>query len=321
MADKPTVLVTRKLPEAVEERLGRLFEARLNPGDRQMGPDDIVAAAQGADGLLICLTERLDEDLIARLPDSVRIVSTYSVGFNHIDLAAARRRGIVVTHTPEAVTDATADATMLLILAAARRAHEFQRMLREGGWRRWSAVENLGTDIGGKRLGIVGLGRIGRAVARRARGFGMEVHYHSRTPLPESMAEGAIHHLTLANLFAACPIVSLHCPSTPETRRMIDATSLGWLPPGAILVNTARGDLVVDDDLIAALKEGRLAAAGLDVFDGEPDFDRRYLELPNAFLLPHIGTSTIETRERMGFDATDNLESFFAGREPPFRVI
>ncbi|MBF0333411.1 MAG: D-glycerate dehydrogenase [Alphaproteobacteria bacterium] len=321
MADKPTVLVTRKLPDAVEERLSRLFEARLNADDRQMGPDDILAAAQGADGLLICLTERLDGDLIAKLPASVRIVSTYSVGFNHIDLAAARGRGIVVTHTPEAVTDATADATMLLILAAARRAHEFQRMLREGRWRRWSAVGTLGTDIGGKRLGIVGLGRIGRAVARRARAFGMEIHYHSRTPLPEPMAEGAIHHPTLANLFAACPVVSLHCPSTPETRGMIDATSLGWLPPGAILVNTARGDLVVDDDLIAALADGRLAAAGLDVFDGEPEFDKRYLDLPNAYLLPHIGTSTIETRERMGFDATDNLESFFAGREPPFRVV
>ena len=318
---RPVILVTRKLPDRVEARLAELFETRLNPADILHGADDLVRLAEGCDGLLVCLTDRLDAATLARLPAGLRIVSSFSVGFNHIDIAAAAARGLVVTNTPDAVTQATADLTLLLILAAARRAHEHQAVLRGGGWRIWSAVDKLGTDPSGKRLGILGLGRIGRAVATRARGFGMEIHYHARTRLAPELEAGAVYHPTMRGLCLASQILSLHCPSSAETRHMVDGELLSWLPPGAILINTARGDLVVDDDLIAALGSGRLAAAGLDVFDREPDFDRRYLDLPNAFLLPHIGTSTVEARERMGFEAVDNLEAFFAGREPRYRVV
>lgn len=321
MPAKPKIAVTRRLPDAVEARIRTQFDARLNPADRLYKSDELLELAAGMDGLLICLTEPFPAQLIDRLPASVKIISTFSVGTNHIDVAAAKRRGIVVTNTPQAVTEATADATLLLMLAAARRAHEFQAQMRNGDWKNWVATGMLGTDISGKRLGIIGYGRIGQAVARRARGFGMEIHYHSRNRVSPEAELDAVYHPTLASLLAASQVVSLHSPTTPETRNMINKDTLALLPPGAILVNTARGDQVADDDLIAALASGRLAAAGLDVYNNEPDFDKRYLDLPNVFLTPHIGTSTRETRDHMGFDATANLEAFFAGKEPPFRVV
>lgn len=323
MTAKLRIVATRRLPPRVEARLVHLFEPLFNPEDRILSPDEIVAraGAHGADGLLVCLTDRLAAETIARLPAGVRAISTYSVGFNHIDLEAARAHGIAVTYTPEALTEATADLALLLILAACRRAHEFQLMLREGRWSAWSAWANLGIDPGGKVLGLVGMGRIGRAVARRAKGFGMAIHYHQRRRLAPELEDGAVYHRTLEGLFRASRIVSLHTPTTDETRGFINAERLSWLPEGAVFVNTARGDQVSDDDLIAALTSGRLAAAGLDVFAGEPAFDRRYLDLPNAYLLPHIGTSTEETRDRMGFDAIAGLEDVFAGREARWRLV
>ncbi|TAN56336.1 MAG: D-glycerate dehydrogenase [Magnetospirillum sp.] len=319
---KPRILVTRRLPPRVEALAGERFQLRLNPEDRVLAPDEIVARAveYKADGLLVCLTDRLPKEAIEALPASVRAIATVSVGFDHIDLAAARARGIAVTYVPEAVTEATADLALLLLLAACRRAHEYQALMRRGEWAGWTAWKNLGTDPGGKVLGIVGMGRIGRAVAKRARAFGMIIHYHQRTPLPQAIADDAVYHSSLESLFRASAIVSLHTPSTPETRGFINARSLAWLAEGAILINTARGDQVNDDDLIAALASGRLAAAGLDVFAGEPAFDRRYLELSNAYLLPHIGTSTTETRDHMGFEAIDDLEAVLAGRQPRWRL-
>lgn len=320
---KPRIVLGRRLPPRVEERVAQLFEPLFNAEDRVLAPEELVerARAHRADGLLVTITDRLPAEAIAALPAPVRVISTFSVGFNHIDVAAAEARGITVTYAPEAVTEATADLALLLILAACRRAHEYQRQLREGRWASWSAWRDLGMDPGGKALGLVGMGRIGRAVAQRARAFGMAIHYHQRRRLAPELENGATFHDTLEGLFRASRIVSLHTPTTDATRGFINRRSLAWLPDGAVFVNTARGDQVDDDALVEALSSGRLAAAGLDVFAGEPAFDRRYLDLPNAYLLPHIGTSTVETRDRMGWDAIANLEAFFAGREPPWRVV
>jgi len=319
---KPRIVVARRLPPRVEDSLSRAFEPLFNADDTVLGPDELLrrAVSHRADGLLVTLTDRLPADAVAALPDSVRVIATYSVGFNHIDIEAARARGITVTYTPEATTEATADLTLLLLLAACRRATEYQAELRAGRWGAWTAWKGLGTDPGGKVLGLVGMGRIGQAVAARARAFGMRIAYHQRRRLPPEQEGGAIYHDTLESLFRASAMVSLHAPATPETRNLINRESLSWLAEGAVLVNTARGDLVEDDALIEALASGRLAAAGLDVFAGEPDFDKRYLDLPNATLLPHIGTSTVETRDRMGADCIANLDAVFAGREPPWKV-
>ena len=318
MPNKPRLVVSRTLLPEVERRIAKSFVT-----DRAEAATDLVAraAAHRADGLLVCITDTLSAEVIARLPNTVRVIATYSVGFNHIDTEAARSRGIVVTYTPDAVTDATADCAMLLLLGACRQAHAFQLQMWNGEWRGWTPTGLLGSDPGSKVLGLVGMGRIGRAVAQRARAFGMEIHYHARSRLASELEQGAVHHKTMESLFGASRMVSLHTPSTPETRGWINRRSLAWLPEGAVLINTARGDQVVDEDLIAALASGRLAAAGLDVFAGEPNLDPRYLDLPNAFLLPHIGTSTRETRIRMGADAVDDLDAFFAGREPRWRVV
>jgi glyoxylate reductase len=319
---KPRIVLTRRLPDRVEAQAADLFDILPNPGDSILDADEIVARAHAhkADGLLVTLTDRLDADAIARLPQTVKAISTYSVGFNHIDLSAATGRGILLGYAPEAVTQATADLALLLILAACRRAHEYQAVMREGRWAGWTAWKDLGTDPGGKVLGIVGMGRIGQEVAKRAGAFGMEIHYHQRTPLPSGHPDSWRYHPSLEGLFRASRIVSLHTPSTAQTLGWINATSLGWLSPGAIFVNTARGDQVDDDALVAALESGYVAAAGLDVFAGEPNFDKRYLNCPNAYLLPHIGTSTVETRERMGHDALANLSAAFANRPLPWPI-
>jgi len=314
------ILVTRRMPVPTTDRLARDYDAALNADDVRMDGDAIVAAAEGVDGLLVCATERLGPEVIARLPASVGIVATYSVGHEHIDLDAARARGLVVTNTPDVLTDATAEIAFLLILAASRRAGEGERILRAGRWTGWSTDFLVGPQVTGKRLGIVGMGRIGCAVARMARGFAMEVHYHNRRRLPAEQEQGAIHHERLDDLLAVADVLSLHAPATPETENLLDAAAIARLPQNAVVVNTARGTLVDDDALIAALRSGRIAAAGLDVFRGEPNLDPRYLELDNAVLLPHMGSSTHETRAAMGDRALDNLDAFFAGREPPDRV-
>lgn len=318
---KPVVFVTRRLPEAVEERLRRDWQARLNGSDRLLGGDEIVAGSRGADAILACPSERLTGEIVRRLDASVKIIATFSVGFEHIDVAAAGERGIVVTNTPDVLTDATADIAMLLILGAARRAPEGQAMLREGRWGVWTPTALRGVHVTGSRLGILGMGRIGQALARRARGFAMEVHYHNRRRLTADREGGARFHPSLDGLLAVSDILSIHCPSTPETAGLIDRRRIRQLPQGAIVVNTARGDIVCDEALIAALRSGRLSAAGLDVYAGEPDLHPGYLGLGNAFLLPHMGSATMATRDAMGFRALDNLDAFFAGREALDRVV
>jgi lactate dehydrogenase-like 2-hydroxyacid dehydrogenase len=318
MTSKPVILVSRKLPPAVEARAARDFDARLNTKDVLYAQAGLLAAAAecGAEGLLICPTDKLDARLIANLPETVKIAASFSVGFDHIDLAAAAARGLMVTNTPDVLTDATADCAMLLLLGAARRASEGERLMRAASWGTWGPTAMLGTQVTGKRLGIFGMGRIGRALAQRARGFEMEIHYHDIAPLADDIAQGATYHAEVDGLLAVSDFLSLHCPSTPETRSWLNAERIARMPDGAIVVNSARGDIVDDEALIAALKSGKLAAAGLDVYRGEPDVHPGYRELDNTFLLPHLGSATRETRDAMGFRALDNLDAFFAGKRP-----
>ncbi len=321
MSSKPIVLVTRRLPAAVEERLQRDYQPRLNPDDCIYSADEILSLAEGAVAIIPCHTERLGAELIQRLPESIRAICSFSVGFDHIDLPAARERGILVTNTPEVLSDATAEIAMLLMLAAARRAHEGAELVRTATWRDWSPTYQLGIQVTGKRLGILGMGRVGQVLARRARGFDMEIHYHNRRRLEPEQARGAIFHPSIEALLPHCDFLSIHCPATPETRGLLDGERIGLLPRDAVVVNTARGAVVDDEALIAALRSGRLFAAGLDVFNNEPDIHPGYRDLPNCFLLPHIGTATRETRNAMGFRALDNLDAILAGREPRDRLV
>jgi lactate dehydrogenase-like 2-hydroxyacid dehydrogenase len=314
---QPKLLVTRRLPDAVEARIRRDYDASLNERDELHGPDELLRLAQAADGILTCGTERWTAELVAQLPERVRIIASFSVGYEHIDVPACRARGIVATNTPDVLTEATADIAMLCLLGAARRAWEGESMLRQRRWRRANMTELLGLELRGRVLGIVGMGRIGQAVARRARGFGLAIHYHNRKPLPEGDAAGATYHRTLEELLPHCHFLSLNCPGGPQTHHLINERTLSLLPPGAVLVNTARGTLVDDAALIASLRSGRLFAAGLDVFAGEPEIHEGYHDLPNCLLLPHLGSATVETRDAMGFRALDNLDAFFAGRPAP----
>jgi lactate dehydrogenase-like 2-hydroxyacid dehydrogenase len=317
---KPVLLVTRKLPEPVEARAEASYLCRLNGDDEPLGSDALIAHAAGADGILCTITDRFSAEVINALPPSVRIIATFSVGSEHIDLAAAKARDILVTNTPGVLTEATADIAFLLLLGAARRAHEGEALVRSGIWRGWTPTQLLGTEFHGKRLGIVGMGRIGQAVARRAQGFDLEVHYTGRRPrdLPPGLA--ARYHSSERTFLPVCDFLSLHLASTPETRRWLNRDRIALLPKGAIIVNSARGDLVDDEALIASLRSGHVAAAGLDVFAGEPQLDPRYRELANTMLLPHLGSATVETRCAMGFRALDNLDAFFAGSSPPDRL-
>jgi lactate dehydrogenase-like 2-hydroxyacid dehydrogenase len=320
MDGKPKVVVARKLPEAVEARLLRDYDPLFNPDDHVLSTDELVARADGAQALLPCHSEQLSAAAIARLPDSVKVIANFSVGVDHVDLDAAKARGIVVTNTPDVLSDATAEIAMLLMLGAARRAAEGDHMIRAGRWREWSPAFMVGTQVTGKTLGIVGMGRVGQVTARRARGFDMAIHYHNRQRVPAEVEEGAVYHEDLDSLLGVSDVISLHCPATPETRNLIDADRIGLMRPGVILVNTARGALIDDAALQAALREGRVAAAGLDVFNEEPGGHPGYRDLDNVFLLPHIGSATRETRDAMGFRALDNLDAVFAGREPGDRV-
>ena len=321
MSEKPVVLVGRKLPAAVEARLARDYRPRLNPDDRLYTAEELVAAAEGAAAILPCHTEHLTAEVIAKLPASVRAICNYSVGVDHVDLAAAKARGIIVTNTPDVLSDATAEIAILLMLGAARRAGEGERLVRNATWKDWSPSFMVGRQVTGKRLGVVGMGRVGQVVARRARGFEMEIHYHNRRPLDPAAEAGAVYHESLDSLLGVSDVLSLNCPATPETKGLLDAETIARLPDGAIVVNTARGALVDDEDLIAALASGKVAAAGLDVYNNEPDIHPGYRELPNTFLLPHIGSATLETRDAMGFRALDNMDAIFAGRAAKDRVV
>ena len=321
MTKQPRILVTRKLPDPVEARLGKDFDVVLNPKDRLMDIAGIIERSADFDGLLVCSSEKCDADFFAGLDDRTKIVATYSVGYDHIDAAAATARGVTITNTPDVLTGATADIALLLMLGAARGAYWGERMVREDKWGAWTPTGPLGLDVTGKRLGIIGMGRIGQAVAHRARAFDMAIHYHNRSRLAKDLEQGAVFHDQLDDMLGHCDFLSVNCASTSQTRGLINADALAKLPAGAVLINTARGDIVDDDALIEALKSGRLAAAGLDVFNNEPNLDARYRTLENVFLLPHLGSATLQTRVAMGMRAVDNLEAFFAGRTPGDVVV
>ncbi|MGD0266465.1 MAG: D-glycerate dehydrogenase [Candidatus Methylomirabilota bacterium] len=317
---KPVVLVTRKLPEAVEDRLRRDYDPRLNPEDVLYSSDEIVERAKDVDAILPCHTEKFTAKVIARLPKRVRAIANFSVGYDHVDIEAAKARGLIVTNTPEVLSDATAELTLMLMLGAARRASEGERLVRTHEWKDWSPSFMVGTQVTGKRLGILGFGRVGRVVAKRARGFDMEIHYNDLQRLPPELEKGAIYHQTPEDLMPHCDFLTLHCVSSPKTFKLLNAERIALLPDGAIVVNASRGAVIDDDALIAALRSGKLTAAGLDVYNNEPDIHPEYRQLPNVFLMPHIGSATKETRDAMGFRALDNLDAIFAGREPRDRV-
>jgi glyoxylate reductase len=306
----------------IEARLNSDYDVVLNKGDKIMSAKQIIARAKGVDALFICVTEPLDKKTIAALPKKVRAILTLSVGTDHIDLAAAEKRGIAVLTTPDAVTAATAEIGMLLLLGAARRAHESSRYLRAGKWDTWSPTQFVGVEITGKPLGILGMGRIGRTVAERARGFDMQVHYRNRSRLAPELEGNAVYFNDLEGFLGASEFLILCAPSTPETQSFINKETIALLPDGAIVVNIARGDLVDDDALIAALKSGKIAAAGLDVYNGEPaNIDSRYFKLPNAFLVPHIGSAAQQARTAMGMMLLDGFDALRADEPVPNRVV
>ncbi|MEX0923417.1 MAG: D-glycerate dehydrogenase [Rhodovibrionaceae bacterium] len=320
MSDKPVLLITRRLTDAVHARAERDYRAVLNLEDRVFTREELIDRCQEVDAVLPCHSERFDAETIAALPERLKVIANHSVGVDHVDLAAAKARGIVVTNTPDVLSDATAEIAMLCMLGAARRGAEGNRLLREGRWDFWSPAFMVGRQVTGKRFAVLGMGRVGQVAAERARGFGMEVHYHNRRRLPPDQEKGAVFHDSLNSLLAVADVLSLHCPATDETKGAIDAEALSLLPEGAILVNTARGDLIDESALLDALTSGRLYAAGLDVFRDEPGGNPALAALENVFLLPHIGSATQETRDAMGFRALDNLDAVFAGDEPRDRV-
>jgi lactate dehydrogenase-like 2-hydroxyacid dehydrogenase len=320
MGDKVVLLITRKLSANTEARAAEHYDVRLNPDDVLYSPEELLEKCQGVDAILPCHSELFTPELVSKLPDRVKIVANHSVGVDHCNLEALAGRGIVVTNTPDVLSDATAEIAMLLLLGAARRASEGDRMVRDGKWEHWSPAFMVGSQVTGKRIGIVGMGRVGQVMAKRARGFDMEVHYYNRSRLTAEQEEGATYQDNIEDLLAVSDYLSLHCPATPETTGFLNAEKIGMLPDGAIVVNTARGALINEADLISALQSGKLAAAGLDVFVTEPGGNPEFSDLNNIFMLPHIGSATFDTRDAMGFRALDNLDAFFSGKTPIDRV-
>lgn len=314
------LLITRRLPEAVEARANRDYTVVQNEDDHQMTTDEIVEKAADVDAILITITDKMREDVILALPEHIKIISTFSIGYDHIDIEAAKARGIKVGNAPHGVTVATAEIAMLLMLGAARRAGEGEAMIRTKSWPGWAPLQLVGQRLDNKKLGIFGFGKIGRALAQRARGFDMEIHYHDVVRANPEVENGAIYHDTLDSLLSISQFFSINVPSLPSTRYFFNAEAIEKMPHGAVVVNTARGDLVKDEDLIAALKSGRLSYAGLDVFAGEPNINEGYYDLPNTFLLPHLGSAAIEARNQMGFEALDNVDAAFAGKDMPFKL-
>jgi glyoxylate reductase len=318
---KPILFVTRKLPQAVEARAARDYEARLNLEDAPRTPADILRLSADAASVLCCPAERLDAGTIAALPASVKVIGTFSVGFDHVDIAAAKARGIRVCNTPDVLSVATAETAMLLILASARRGPEGERLIRAGNWTGWAPTQLLGTQVSGRRLGIFGMGRIGREVARMARAFGMEVHYRDQARLPPELELGATFHDNDDSFLPVSEVLSLNAPGGEGTRKWLNPARIAKLPKGAVVVNAARGTMIDDEALIAALTSGQVGFAGLDVYDGEPRVHPGYLALENVVLLPHLGSATVETRDAMGFLVLDGIDAVLAGREPKNLVV
>jgi glyoxylate reductase len=320
---KPKVVVTRKLPDAIESRLSELFDAELNAGDAPMGQAALEAAVAAADVLVPTVTDRIDAALLAKAGPNLRLIANYGAGVDHIDVAAALERGITVTNTPGVLTEDTADLTMALILATLRRMVEGARVVQEGGFHGWSPTWMMGRRLKGKALGIVGMGRIGQALARRARTFGLDIHYHNRKPASPVVVQelGAKYWESLDQMLAHADVISVNCPHTPATYHLLSARRLKLIRPHAVLVNTARGEVVDEGALAGMLERGELAGAGLDVYENEPAINPKLLKLPNVVLLPHMGSATVEARIDMGEKVIINIHTFMDGHKPPDRVL
>lgn len=320
---KPRVVITRRIPAAAEERARSLFDVELNANDTPLDAAGLARAMREADGLLPCVADKITADVLATPGRKAKIIANYGVGYNNIDVAAAKENGVVVTNTPDVLTEDTADLALTLMLATARRIGQGERELRGGKWTGWRPTHMLATQVHGKTLGLIGIGRIGRAVARRAHlGFGMKIIYHDPYPLSDAEAAAlkAERKESIEAVLRESDFVSLHCPATPETRYLMNASRFAQMRKGAILINTARGDVVNESDLIAALQSGTISGAGLDVFEKEPSVPAALIGMENVVLLPHLGSATTETRVAMGMRAIDNLEAFFGGTAPRDRV-
>jgi lactate dehydrogenase-like 2-hydroxyacid dehydrogenase len=304
------ILITRRLLKASEEKALKIFETNINDNDELYSQSKLIELSQGCDAVLTSLTEKMDEDTINKLPDTIKVISNFAVGFGNIDLEAAKKRGIAVTNTPEVLSDATAEIGILLILGAARRAPEGIEHAKNSDWK-WSADFLIGKQLTGARLGILGMGRIGRAVAKLSRPFGMEIHYHNRSKLTPELEESAIYHENIKSLFSVSDILAINCPATKETINIINKETLEYFPTGAIITNSARGDMIDDEAMLDALDRRKIYAVGLDVYKGEPNLNSGYLKHKSAFILPHLGSSTKQTRTAMGDLAVDNIDEFF----------
>ncbi|MBM3568593.1 MAG: D-glycerate dehydrogenase [Alphaproteobacteria bacterium] len=320
---KPLVIVTRKLPDAIETRMMELFQTRLNADDHAMTKPELVEAVRTADVLVPTVTDRIDAAVLSQAGPSLKLIASFGTGVDHIDLATARQRGIIVTNTPGVLTEDTADMTMALILAVGRRLSEGERLVRAGAWKGWAPTAMLGHRLWGKRLGIIGMGRIGTALAKRARAFGMSIHYHNRNRVREEVEQEleATFWESLDQMLARMDIVSVNCPHTPATYHLMSARRLKLLPAHALIVNTSRGEVIDENALARMLKAGELAGAGLDVFEHEPAVNPKLIELENVVLLPHMGSATIEGRLDMGEKVLINIKTFADGHNPPDRVI
>ena len=304
------IFVTRRLLKTCEDKASKLFDIKLNSNDELYSQKKIIDMSEGCDGILTSITEKMDEETINKLPSTVKILSNFAVGFGNIDLEAAKKRGIIVTNTPDVLTDATAEIAMLLILGAARRASEGIEYAKNSNWK-WSADFLIGKQLTGARLGILGMGRIGRAVAKLSRPFGMKIHYHNRSKLKSELEEGATYHENIKSLFSVSDFLAINCPATKETVNIINKETLEYFPKGAIITNSARGDMIDDEAMLNALDRRKIYAVGLDVYKGEPNLNPGYLKHKSAFILPHLGSATKETRTAMANLAIDNINEFF----------
>ncbi len=320
---RPRVIVTRQLMPSVEARMAELFDVVLSAKDQAFSADDLMRAVADCDVFVPTVTDRIDAKVLAQAGERLKLIANFGAGVDHIDLAAARAKNIMVSNTPGVFTEDTADMTMALILSVPRRLAEGEKLMRSGQWQGWAPSAMLGHRVNGKLLGIIGMGRIGLAVARRARAFGLSIHYHNRKRLPEAIeAElGASYHASVDTLLRIADIVTLHCPHTPETHELVSAARIAAMKPSAYLINTARGEVVDEDALINALTHGGIAGAGLDVYNHEPAVDPRLLALDNVVLLPHLGSATVEGREASGERVIANIRAWCDGHRPPDQVI
>ena len=304
------ILITRKLIKDSEDKASKTFDPIFNSNDELYSQSKVIQMSNGCDGILTSLTDKMDKDTIDKLPDTIKIISNFAVGFGNIDLEAAKKKGIAVTNTPEVLSDATAEIGVLLILGACRRAAEGIEAAKEGGWK-WSADYLIGKQLTGSRLGILGMGRIGQKIAKIAKSLGMVIHYHNRSKLSEDKEQGAVYHDNIKSLFSVSDVLSICCPATKETENMINKETVEYFPKGAVITNVARGDIVDDEALIDALNRRKIYAVGLDVYKNEPNLNPGYLKIKSAFILPHLGSATKDTRIAMANLAIDNINEFF----------